>query len=109
MSHQLHDRISQEIARRIAADLANRPEWLALARGNLDRWTELNHDSPSLLRCYQEWRAILERPLHEIAAALTATTDEGQRLRQNSPFAGALPPATIWEIKRRFRDEQTAA
>jgi len=40
---------------------------------------------------------------------LTTQSDEGQRLRQNSPFAGVLPPQEVWEIKRRMRNDQTAA
>lgn len=36
---------------------------------------------------------------------LSADTNEGQRLRQNSPFAGVRPVPAVWEIKahrRRF-------
>lgn len=109
MDHGFQDRVSLELARRIAAGLPSRPDWIALARENLDRWSARNHDAPSLLRCYAEWREILSRPVDEICAMLTATTDEGQRLRQNSPFAGVIPPDEVWAIKRRLRDEQNAA
>jgi hypothetical protein len=98
-----------EIARRVAQELPRRPEWLLLARTNLDRWTEANRSAPSLLRCYEEWRAILNRPIADICTLLTSGTDEGQRLRQNSPFAGALSPEEVWDIKRRFRHDQNAA
>jgi hypothetical protein len=94
-----------ELARRVAAELPTRPELLELARGNLRRWSERNKDSPWLLVAYEEWAGILERPVHEIVAVLTAQTDEGQRLRQNSPFAGAVPYREVWAIKRRLRDE----
>jgi hypothetical protein len=109
VGHEYQDRVSLEIGRRIAAGLPHRPDWLVLARENLARWTARNHDAPGLLRCYAEWRAILDRPLPEIIAILTAETDEGQRLRQNSPFPGALPYQEVWEIKRRLRHDQTAA
>lgn len=109
MRHDYQDRVSLEIGRRIAAGLPNRPEWLALARENLARWTARNHDAPRLLQGYAEWQEILERPLGEIIEILTAETDEGQRLRQNSPFPGALPYQEIWDIKRRMRSDQTAA
>jgi hypothetical protein len=97
------------MATRISSELPRRPDWLTMARENLDRWTALNREAPGLLRCYEEWRAILDRPLSEICAILTARTDEGQRLRQNSPFVGALSPAEVWEIKRRLRHDQNAA
>lgn len=109
MRHEILDRASLEMARRIASELPRRPDWLALARENLDRWSGLNRDAAGLLRCYEEWRAILARPLPEIVAILTAESDEGQRLRQSSPFAGALSPQEVWAIKRRVRDDKTAA
>lgn len=109
MRHDYQDRVSLELARRIASELPRRPEWVSLARENLDRWSGLNADAPGLLRCYSQWREILDRPVSDVCAILTAQTDDGQRLRQNSPFAGALPPGEVWEIKRRLRNEATAA
>jgi hypothetical protein len=107
MRHDYQDRVSLALARRIAAELSHKPELIELARENLDRWSERNGHVPSLLRCYAEWRSILERPLPEIIDTLTAPTDEGQRLRQNSPFPGVLSPRQVWEIKRRERDGPT--
>jgi hypothetical protein len=109
MGHEVQDQVSLELGSRIAAGLENHPEWLELARANLDRWSRLNHNAPALLRCYDEWRGILSRPLAEITAILTATTDEGQRLRQNSPFVGVLSPQEVWEIKSRIRRHATSA
>lgn len=104
MGHEYQDRVSLEMARRVAAGLEEHPEWLELARANLNRWEARNADSPGLMRCYAEWRAILDRPVPEIRALLTQENDEGQRLRQNSPFVGVLSPAEVWEIKRRHRE-----
>lgn len=89
---------------RIADGLPQHPEWIDLARDNLDRWSRRNADAPALLRGYAEWREWLDRPIPDICAMLTAETDEGQRLRQNSPFAGVLSPSEVWEIKRRCRE-----
>jgi hypothetical protein len=108
MLHETHDRVSLEIGRRIARDLSAHREWIELAKSNLERWSRQNSDAPALLRCYEEWRRMLNRPVEEISAALVAQTDEGQRLRQNSPFAGALSPAEVWQIKRQVH-EATAA
>ncbi|MDX2132209.1 MAG: hypothetical protein SFY69_09160 [Planctomycetota bacterium] len=109
MGHEYQDRVSLELARMIAAELPQRPEWIVMALDNLDRWTARNHDAPGLLRCYAEWRAILGRPVEEVCRVLTEKSDEGQRLRQSSPFAGAIPYAVVWDVKRRVRDEQNAA
>lgn len=109
MSHAYHDAVSLELARRVADGLAEHPERIALARGNLDRWTERNADAPGLVRCYEEWRRILDRPIDEIQAILLAETDESQRLRQSSPFAGVVHFRDVWEIKRTIRERMRSA
>lgn len=103
MSHDIQDAASLEMARLVAARLRDRPALLSVARDNLEPWSRLNAESPSLLRCYAEWESILDRPLEKICGVLCAETDEGQRLRQNSPFAGILSVEEIREIKSRHR------
>lgn len=109
MRQNFHDRVSLEIARDIVRELPTRPEWIDLARGNLARWRRANHDAPGLLRCYEEWEALLQQPIEAICRALLEQSPDGERRRHNSPFAGALPPRVIWDIKRRVRDETVAA
>ena len=109
MNHGFQDAVSLELARHIADGLPQHPEWIDLGRSNLDRWTRLNGQAPSLLRCYEEWRELLAQPIAGICAALTAETDEGQRIRQNSPFAGVIPPSQVWKIKARLRHATPAA
>ncbi len=103
MGHEHQDAVSLELASRIAAGLPDHPEWIELARANLDHWARRNHDAPGLLRCYAEWEEILQRPIAEVCAILTADTDESQRLRQNSPFSGVLSSRNVWEIKSSLR------
>lgn len=109
MDHRVNDRIGWRLAAAVAAELPRRPEWIALARENLDRWERRNAESPGLIRCYREWRGILNRPVDEVRATLMRDDDEGQRLRQNSPFAGALSPRDVWRIKQEARDETRAS
>ena len=103
MGHEVQDQVSLELARRVAEGLPEHPEWLEVARANLDRWSQQNRDAPRLLRCYAEWRELLSRPLTDIISILKADTSEAQRLRQNSPFVGILRPQEVWEIKSRIR------
>jgi len=103
------DEISLELGRRTAARLREQPDLLQLARENLDRWARLNFSAPALLRCYAEWQELLHHPLEEICAVLTSENEEGQRLRQNSPFAGVLSAREVWELKQRFRHATPAA
>lgn len=103
VGHEVQDAVSLELARRIASGLPQHPEWLVIARANLERWSRQNLNAASLLRCYAEWQELLARPVSEICKALIAESDDGQRLRQNSPFAGVLPPDEVWEIKSHLR------
>jgi hypothetical protein len=109
MNHSETDQVSLELARRVAEKLRWQPELIDFARANLARWSQRNHSTPSLLRCYSEWQQILSRPPEEIRTLLCSESDEAQRLRQNSPFAGVLTPAEVWEVKSRFRHASSTA
>ena len=103
MNHTEIDQVSLELARRVAERLRCQPDLIDFARANLTRWSQQNASTPSLLRCYAEWEQILSRPVEEICALLGSESDDSQRLRQNSPFAGVLTPAEVWTVKSRFR------
>jgi len=103
MSHPEIDQVSLELGRRIAERLRRQPELIDFAHANLMRWSRQNALAPSLLRCYAEWHQILSQPVDEICTLLCSESDNAQRLRQNSPFAGVLTPKEVWEIKSRFR------
>ncbi|MDR3456650.1 MAG: hypothetical protein P4N60_04335 [Verrucomicrobiae bacterium] len=109
MNHSEIDQVSLELARRVAERLRGQPEVIDFARANLVRWSQQNNFAPSLLRCYAEWQQILSRPVEEVCALLCSESDDAQRLRQNSPFAGVLSPAEVWEIKSRFRHAPATA
>ena len=68
---------------------------LQTARNNINRWLTKNESSALL-----EWRRILEtRTPEEIIKIISQDSDEGQRLRSSSPFAGVLSEAErekIW-------------
>ena len=109
MNHSEIDQASLELARRVAEQLRLRPELIDFARANLVRWSQQNVSAPSLLRCYAEWQQILSRPLEEICTLLCSESDNAQRLRQNSPFAGVLTSPEVWEVKSRFRHAPATA
>ncbi|MEI6078942.1 MAG: hypothetical protein WCS94_25440 [Verrucomicrobiota bacterium] len=109
MNHRDIDQVSLTLAHRVAERIQCQPEVLNIARANLARWSRQNQSVPSLLRCYAEWEQILTRPVAEICQLLLADSDDAQRLRQNSPFAGVLTPAEVWEVKSRFRHAAATA
>jgi hypothetical protein len=106
--HDVIDQISLEMARRIVERLRRDPEAvLSRARETLQRWMKRHTDNPWLMKCDLEWAEILERPLEEICAILLDESDKGQRLRQNDPFVGILPPEEVWEVKRTLRRRES--
>jgi hypothetical protein len=111
MQHEVHDEISLEMGRRIAARLREQPALLQIARDNLARWSRQNAGAPALVRCYRQWQDLLEHPLEDICQILDTDSEEYRRLRGNSPFAGVLSPAEVWSIKAtiRHRHAKTAA
>src|SRR5688572_31640199 len=72
----------------IAQKIASNPGLLHVARRNLASWRSRYGDSPP--RALDEWREILKRPWPEAASILTDPGETATRLRQSSPFPGAL-------------------
>ncbi len=107
MNHFTTDKISLELAREVADRMRKHPELIEVAHANLKRWSRLNATSGPLLRCYAEWQEILTRPIEDVCDLLCSETDQAQRLRQNSPFAGILTPPEVWAIKSRIRHATT--
>ena len=94
-------RLHREIAKRLRRDAS---EVMQIARKNLSRWLAAQPDVAALL----EWKSLLENSsLENLIEIITENTDESQRLRSSSPFAGVLSEAereAIWRecAKREF-------
>lgn len=73
---------------------------LQIARNNLNRWLESESFAGNERFALLEWKKILETHApEEICKIISQDTDEGQRLRSSSPFAGVLSEAErekIW-------------
>lgn len=70
---------------------SNESAVLQVAQNNLKHWLKSENFKGSEKNALLEWREILEnRTPEEIQKLITADTDEGQRLRSSSPFAGVL-------------------
>jgi len=93
------ERRSLELHRAIAAKLRAQPQLIAIAHGNLARWSAAAGRSQPY---WDAWREILNRPLPEILDLLGAESERMTALRQATPFAGILDPAERWAIYARF-------
>lgn len=87
---------------RIVAEkmLLNEAEVLRIARNNLERWLKSESFAGNERFALLEWKEILEKSKpEEIRKIIIRDTDESQRLRSSSPFAGVLSEAErerIW-------------
>lgn len=89
--HQQIDQRSLRLARAVVEQIDGNPALLDKARA----WAG-QHSSPALL----EWQVILRGNWPQIRATLLRNDEEGQRLRQSSPFVGILTPLQRWTIYR---------
>jgi hypothetical protein len=107
MTHQQIDMRSLAMAEAIVDIIDADPERCGLehAQKTCERWLREYGPDPNV----EEWQHILASPWEIIRSVLLDKSDEGARLRQNSPFAGVLPARQRLAIYRKFRDEQTAA
>ena len=105
-THLEIDRRSLALARAVAAviDGDRTREGLKKARENCSRWYREDR-SPAIA----EWIGILKQDWPRIRRILLDEGEEGQRLRQSSPFCGILSPRERWAIYKRFQHESKAA
>jgi hypothetical protein len=105
-SHQFIDFVNLVYHREVAARLRADPEAvLNQARHNLQRWLLAYQPGEPDARCLEEWRHLLEtRTVSELIAIITEDSDEGQRLRSSTPFAGILSLEERKELRRRCEE-----
>lgn len=102
MSHDLIDKRSLEYGELIAAKIRKHPELMDFVRANLDQTLSESRLSESGKDALREWQAILAtHSFDEVLEILTQNSDEGQRLRQSTPFLGILTQQERMEIFRR--------
>ena len=94
IGHAWIDARMLDMARLIVHRIDEDPSLLNGARENLKRWRSRGE----LSRANCEWEKILERPWSDIREFLLDESDEGQRLRSSSPFAGIVTEAERLKI-----------
>ena len=109
-SHQFIDFLNLAYHREVAARLLAHPEAvLNRARNNLQRWLAAYHPGESDARCFEEWQRLLAtQTVPELIAIITEDSDEGQRLRSSTPFAGVLSLEERKELHKHCEEMATA-
>ena len=87
-SHQWIDLVDLACHRAMARKIRRNPTLFDRARRNIARWTKTNRGCPAPLA---EWRRILRtKNMDAVLALMSRADEEGNRLRQASPFCGIL-------------------
>lgn len=101
-SHRLLDARSLALHCLIARKLLADPATVVAAAGrNIRRWRQ--QASGAVPDVLDEWEKLLQLPPLQLAALLTEQSENAVRLRQSSPFAGALSPVERRRIYDAFR------
>ena len=88
LSHQWIDMVDLAMHRAMARRIRRQPELYDRARRTLARWERVKRACPAPLR---EWKDILRSKDREIVLKIiTRADEEGDRLRQSSPFCDIL-------------------
>lgn len=100
--------------RAVAGRLVEQPAAiLELARQNAMRLLGQQTRYGMTTHWLQQWLQVLDSGVDDVAEILTSHSPLARELRQNSPFAGALPQETrsrvLAAFTKHWRDEHTAA
>ena len=109
-SHAFLDEFALAYHRAVAERLRAEPEAvMEHARRNLNRWARSDAFGAGEQASLEEWWAILlEADVGHLIDIMTGASEEGQRLRSSSPFAGALSPEQRLEILAACEQRATA-
>jgi hypothetical protein len=89
--HEVIDERSLELHQVIARELRANPRKLDLVVEWIERFLADPDYSVHSKDALTEWLVIIRQGLPETLAALTDDSEEGRRMRQNSPFAVLMP------------------
>jgi hypothetical protein len=102
-SEEFSQAFHRAVAKRLAEDRAG---VLAQARRNLATMRRAN--GPRAKPWLDEWERLLDGPTDELLTALRVSHEHTRDLRQNTPFAGVIPPRERWEILADVRRRRAA-
>ena len=104
-SHQRLDQRSLAFHRLISERVRKQPRLLDIARDNVARWQKRPAAGSTYL---VEWERILASGMENSLSAATEESENGDRLRQSSPFAGLISPRERWEFLRLWNEHNSS-
>lgn len=103
--HQRLSRRSLDFHRLIADRVRKQPALMEIAWANLAHW---RRTSPTRASYLAEWEGILARGMQHALSIATEQSENADRLRQSTPFAGLISPRERWEFLRLWNDRNSS-
>jgi hypothetical protein len=94
--HRLIDARSREMHRIVADRIGRDPGILERARQTIARWRP--NQSPRSMPYLDRWQRLIDAGPDAVIAKLLEDSDDGDVMRQTSPFAGVLTNEERWAI-----------
>lgn len=107
--HQLIDERSLELHAVIARELRADPAKLEVVVAWIQRFLDDPDYSESGKDALSEWLEIIREGLPRVLEVLADRSDEGQRLRQSTPFAAIMPQDERARIFARYESRRDGA
>lgn len=107
--HEVIDERSLELHSVIARELRADPAKLELVAAWIQRALARPGCSESTQVALGEWLAIIQEGLPAVLAAIEDRSDEGQRLRQSTPFAVLMPQDERARIFSKYESRRARA
>lgn len=76
---------------------------LRTARDNIDRWKKTHRPDGVSVGYLDQWSAVIDGGVDQVASVLTGTDERSCELRQNSPFASSLSDRKRQQVLRAFQ------
>lgn len=99
--HRLAELRSLAFHRAVAEKLRTDPAVLERARRRVSNAAGSGRSASAT----REWEEVLSQPLDSICDFLIDPSERATRLRQSTPFAGAIPARERWRIWRDVRED----
>lgn len=107
--HEVIDECSLEMDRVIARELRTDPAKLDLVVAWIQRFLDDPEYSDQNKDALAEWMEIIRRGLPHVLEVLADESEEGQRLRQSSPFAVIMPQDERARILQKYEARRPRA
>ena len=105
--HEIIDERALEMDRVIARELRADPAKLDLVVAWIQRFLDDPDYSENNKDCLREWLDLIREGLPRVLKALADFSEEGRRMRQNSPFAVLMPQEERLRILDKYEARRT--